>query len=162
MKGKPVQQVRELREYSRLCQEIESVYHNISVKMGLSDSSCQILYSMVELGDGCLQTEISKWYSSSKQTINSSIKVLERRGILWLEPGKGRDMHLHLTEEGQKLVEKTIYPMIEMENQVFSSILPEENREFLRLMRQYAGLMKEYGGELIGKIQHEKQKEGIT
>lgn len=162
MKGKPVQQVRELREYNRLCQEIDRIYHNISVKMGLSDSSSQILYSMVELGDGCLQTEISKWYSSSKQTINSSIKVLERKGILWLEPGKGRDMHLHLTEEGQKLVEKSIYPIIEMENQIFSSMTLEENREFLRLMRQYTRLMKKYGGELINTIQIKKQKEGIT
>jgi len=157
MNARPVQQVRELREFNRLCQEIDYLYHNISLKMGLSDSSSQILYSMVELGDGCLQTEISKWYSSSKQTINSSIKVLEKKGLLWLEPGKGRGMHLHLTEEGQRLVEKTIYPMIEMENQVFSSMSPEEKGEFLRLMRQYADLMKKQGAELISRIQGETQ-----
>ncbi len=159
--GKEIRQIREVREYSRLCQETEQIYHMISIKMGLSDSSSKILYSMVELGDGCLQTDISKWYSCSKQTISSSVKILEKKGLLWLEPGKGRDMHLHLTEEGKKLVEKTIYPMIDMENSVFFSQSSEENQEFLRLMRKYVKSLKEQGEKLIGRIEQQK-KEGIT
>lgn len=161
MKDKEIHQIREVREYDRLCQETESLYHNISAKMGLSDSSSQILYSMVELGDGCLQTDISKWYSCSKQTISSSVKVLEKKGLLRLEPGKGRDMHLHLTEEGQKLIEKTIYPMIDMENRVFFSMPLEERQEFLRLMRKYVKILKEQSENLINKIEQDK-KEGIT
>ena len=70
-------------------------------------------------------------------------------------------MHLHLTEEGKKLVEKTIYPMIDMENSVFFSQSSEENQEFLRLMRKYVKSLKEQGEKLIGRIEQQK-KEGIT
>ena len=72
----------EMREFDRLFRKIEQRYHNISLKMGLSDTAGQILYAMIELGDGCLQTEIARWYSYSKQTISSAVKVMERKGLL--------------------------------------------------------------------------------
>ncbi|MFR1493246.1 MAG: MarR family transcriptional regulator [Eubacterium ventriosum] len=42
--------------------------------MGLSDSAFDILYSIVDLGDGCSQSDICKYSCLSKQTVNSSIK----------------------------------------------------------------------------------------
>lgn len=157
-----VKQGSEMREFDRLFRKIDQCYHNISVRMGLSDTTGQILYAMIELGDGCLQTEIAKWYSCSKQTVSSAVKVMERKGLLWLEPGKGRDMHLHLTNSGQELVERTIYPMIDMENSVFSAMTPEESREFLRMIRQYVGIFEEKSSELIQRIQNETEKEAST
>lgn len=157
-----VKQGSEMREFDRLFRKIDQCYHNISTKMGMSDTTGQILYAMIELGDGCLQTEIARWFSSSKQTISSAVKMMEKRGLLWLESGKGRDMHLHLTKAGQELVERTIYPMIDMENSVFSAMSLEENREFLRLIRRYVGIFEEKSGELIQKIQGQTEKGDST
>lgn len=139
MNAKPSQ---ELQEFNCLFKEINGIYHEITLHAGISDSTFHILYCIVEFGDGCLQKDISKQYFMSKQTINSSIKTLKAKGYLTLAKGKGRNMHLHLTPAGQQLMEEKIAPVIDAENSVFSEMSPEETREFLRLTKKYARLLR--------------------
>ena len=87
----------ELREFNCLYKEVDEIYHEIALKMGISDSGFIILYALAELGDGCLQKDIAKIYYISKQTVNSSISNLKKNGYVCLRPGKGRDMHICLT-----------------------------------------------------------------
>lgn len=47
-------------EYTYLAGEINSLYHEAAVKMGVSDSVMNILYVVCEKGNRCLQSEISK------------------------------------------------------------------------------------------------------
>lgn len=133
----------ELKEFNRIYRELDRIYHEIAQKIGLSDSAFSILYTLVELGGGCLQKEIADYFFTSKQTINSSIKNLESKGIITLNKGKGREMHIYLTQEGRKLAEKKILPVVEMENHIFSSMEPEESRELLRLTRKLVSLYHE-------------------
>ena len=60
----------ELREFNCLYKEVDEIYHEIALKMGISDSGFIILYALAELGDGCLQKDIAKIYYISKQTVN--------------------------------------------------------------------------------------------
>lgn len=139
----------ELREFNCLYKEIEDLYHEVALKSGLSDSSHLILYTIVELGDGCLQIDIAKRYSISKQTISSSIRTLERKGYIYLKHGKKRDMHLHLTPEGEIFARKHILPLMEVENSVFSIMSPEDSREFLRLSHKYHEIFKHEVAKLL-------------
>ena len=70
-----------LIEFNRLTREISEVYHNVSSKLGISDSAFIILYALVELGDGCRQADIVKAYCVNKQTINSSVKNCKKRAL---------------------------------------------------------------------------------
>ena len=74
----------------------------------MSDSAFSILYAICELGDGCLQKDICRRAFLSKQTVHSSIRNLERDGLLYLEHGRRRDMHIHLTEAGARLARSRI------------------------------------------------------
>lgn len=47
-----------LREFNHLFKESNDIYHTAALKLKLSDSALEILYSIVELGDGCLQRDI--------------------------------------------------------------------------------------------------------
>ena len=78
----------ELREFNCLYKEVDEIYHEIALKMGISDSGFIILYALAELGDGCLQKDIAKIYYISKQTVNSSISNLKKNGYVCLRPGK--------------------------------------------------------------------------
>ena len=49
---------QELREFNRLYKRLDDLYHSLSLKMGMSDSTFIILYTIAELGDGCSQKEI--------------------------------------------------------------------------------------------------------
>lgn len=89
-------QNRALKEFDSLYKMIDDVYHEIALSMHLTDSAFLILYCLLELGDGCSQKDICKLYSISKQTVNSSVKSLEDKGVLIRKAGVGMDIHLFL------------------------------------------------------------------
>ena len=98
-------QNRALKEFDSLYKMIDDVYHEIALSMHLTDSAFLILYCLLELGDGCSQKDICKLYSISKQTVNSSVKSLEDKGVLIRKAGVGRDIHLFFTEFGREFSE---------------------------------------------------------
>lgn len=132
----------ELKEFNRLYKEFDELYHGIAVRAELSDSAFCILYAVVEMGDGCLQKEISERYFFSKQIINSSIQNLKSKGYILLTQGKGHDKHIHLTETGEQLVKEKILPVMDMENAAFSQMPQKESQELLRLTKKYMQLLQ--------------------
>lgn len=139
----------ELEEYNRIYKESEDFYHEIALRLHLSDSAFTILYSIFCLGDGCLQKEICSTAYISKQTVNSAIHKLEQEGYLRLKPGKGRDMHIHLTASGKKLTRDTILPVIEMENRAFAKMKESERTQLLQLSRKYMDYLREESKETL-------------
>ena len=73
----------------------------------------------------------------SKQTINSSVRNLEKQGFIYLKQGIGREKNIFLTDMGRGFVEEKIRPVIEIENDAFLEMEPEERREFIRLSQKY-------------------------
>ena len=127
-------QSRELKENNRIYREMESIYHEICVKAGISDTDFIVLYSIVEFEDGCCQREIAKQYSISRQTVNSSVKKLVQNGCVVLESGKGHD--------------KQIIPVMEAEAGVFMHMTEEERKKLLRLNAKYMEIFRQKVGEL--------------
>lgn len=142
-------QGQELKEFNQLYREIDELYHIIAVKMGLSDSAFMIFYTLCDIGDGCMQKDICRTASMSKQTIHSAVRKMEREGYLVQKPGKGRDKHLLFTEKGRAFADEKILPVVNMENQVFAEMLPKERNELLRLTRKYRELMQKKTEELL-------------
>lgn len=126
-----------LKEFNRLNKEIDDLYHDIAFRLDLSDSAFTIFYSILDLGDGCLQKDICNYAFLSKQTISSSINKLVKEGLIYLEPGKGREKHIFLTESGTQLVKEKLEPVLSMEESIFAEMTPEESQELLRIMEKY-------------------------
>lgn len=147
-----LKQGHELKEFNSLYKELEDIYHEIALKAGISDSAFAILYTLAEFGDGCLQKDIAEYYSTSKQTINSSIKNLAAKGLISLQKGKGRNMHVYLTAAGQSFVEQKVAPVLALENSIFTEMSPEESREFLRLTKKYVSLYREKASKLYDAL----------
>lgn len=145
-------QKNELKKFNCLYKQLDELYHEIALKSGLSDSAFAILYTIVELGDGCLQTEIAEHNSISKQTIHTSVKNLEKKGYLSFQRGKGRDMHIYLTEMGRKLTEEKILPVFEMENSIFAEMPQEERKQLLALMEKYVGMFREKSQQICNHL----------
>lgn len=140
-------QGKQLEEFNRLYREMDQIYHGLAVRMGLSDSAFIILYTIAELGEGCLQKDIASWCSLSRQTVNSSIQNLKAQGFLSLDSGKGREKEIFLTEEGKGLIEEKIFPVMELEQSVFEEMSPKECREMLKLMEKYVGKLRKKAEE---------------
>lgn len=127
----------ELREFNKIYKEFDDLWHETALHIGLSDSAFDILYSVHCLGDGCLQRDICALSFGRKQTINSAIQKLVKEGMLLMKQGKGREMHIYLTEAGKDFVKQKVEPLVEVENNVWKEMPPEERQELIRLTKEY-------------------------
>lgn len=141
-----------LWEYNRLCKEYDSIFHDVALASGLSDSAFAILYHIMELGDGCLQRDICDQLFMSKQTIHSAIQKLRDQGYLVLEPGKGRNMHIRLTEAGRQVVCRVVLPVRGLEEAAFDQLGDENSRELLRLTGRYIAAYRALAQEYIRRL----------
>ncbi len=141
-------QSEELKENNRIYREVDGMYHELCVKMGLSDSAFLILYSIVEMEGNCSQREIADRCCISRKTINSSVKNLEKEGFVTLESGAGRDKQIVLTKRGEQFVQEKIFPIMEVEDNAFLEMEPDERRELLRLNAKYAEAFRKHTEQL--------------
>lgn len=139
----------ELRELNRLYKELDDIYHNIALKLNLSDSAFIIFYTLCEVGEGCSQKDICNQAAISKKTINSAIQKLEQEDYICMRHGKGRQMQIYLTEKGQKMLQEKIYPVMQIANNVFQKMEETEARELLRLFQKYVLQLQAEARELL-------------
>lgn len=138
----------ETKNINLLHSEIGNVFHEMSVRLGLSDSVSSILYTICNFGDSCLLSDIISMTGIPKQTINSALRKLEREGILRVEAVERRRKSVVLTKDGLILAQRTAGQMIRMENDIFAAWTEEERRIYLDLSRRYLNQLKEKAKEL--------------
>ena len=126
-----------LQDYNYLWREIEMLWHEIALSAGMSDSAFTILYTILELGEGCLQKDICNLNAVSKQTVHSSVKNLERDGIIEFRNEGGKEKRVYLKSYGKAFTKEKIFPIANMENEVFAEMHEEESQELIRLTRKY-------------------------
>ena len=129
--------------FNLLYKEMTDLYHESAVSMNLSDSAQMVLYTLCELGDGCLQKDICDRCYLTKQTVHSAVRKLELEGFITLTAGKGRDMHLSLTEAGHALAEKTVCLLAEAECRAMDCLSSQEQEELLRLTQKYVSAFRQ-------------------
>lgn len=128
---------RELRRYNYLAGEIEAAYHEMSLKLGLSDSAMMILYAICDRGDSCLLRDICRQFGISKQTVNSALRKLEAEGVIYLESADAKNKRICLTEKGKRLADQTARQIIETENDIFSSWEEADVENYLKLTERF-------------------------
>ena len=114
----------------------------------MSDSSCSILYAVLENGESRPLQEICHYTGLSKQTINSAIRKLEADGILYLEMSGSRTKTVCLTEKGKALAEQTAGKVMAAENEIFASWSQEDVEKYLELTEAYLLALKEKAKDL--------------
>lgn len=117
--------------------ELDALYHHASLKLGLTDSASIVLYTIYDNGGDCLLSDIYKQSGVSKQTVNSAIRNLEKKCILYLEQHSGRAKKVVLTDTGREYVQKTVARLFDAEAAAFSSWTEEEISAHIGFMEKY-------------------------
>ena len=138
----------EIHRINYLTSEMEALYHQASLKLGITDSVSIVLYTIYNTGENCLLSDVYKKSGISKQTVNSAIRGLETDDILYLEQHTGRAKKIVLTEKGKDYVNKTVAKLYEAEVQAFESWSTEEINTYIRLMEKYADCFRKQIGAL--------------
>lgn len=131
------------QEYLQISHQIDEFYHTLAQKQSLSDSALWVLWSLTELGEGCTQTDICRQIFQTKQTVHSSVRKLERDGVLALCPGEGREVALYFTDRGRELVREKILPVMEAERAAAQGLAEEEWQTVIQLSRKWFSLFRE-------------------
>ena len=121
-----------------LTEDIDSLYHQAALKLGVSDSALFILYMTYVNGEKCLLYDIYKLSGISKQTINSAIRKLENEEIVYLEKHNGKTKMVCLTEKGISFAEQTSAKLLETEFNAFRDWSEEEIDIYLRLIEKHS------------------------
>ena len=78
-----------LRNFNRIDKEFNDIYHEVALKMGISDSAFSIFYILHDLGDGCLQIDIANRYFIKRISV-TKLSQTNRRSIPRSESWSGR------------------------------------------------------------------------
>ena len=116
---------------------MESLYHKASLKLGITDSVSVILYTVYDMGDGCLLSDVYKFSGINKQIVDSAIRGLEADDILNLEKNTGKTKRIVMTDKGKALIEKTVARLHAAETAAFETWQDKEVADYLRLMDKY-------------------------
>lgn len=131
-----------MKRLNHLVSETDAVYHEAALRMGMSDSTMQILYILCDRGGDCPLGEICSLSGISKQTINSALRKLEEEGIVYLEGMGGKRKRVCLTDKGRSRTERTVVRLIEIENGILDSWPKAELEQYLGSMERYLTTLK--------------------
>lgn len=132
-----------LKKINYLCSEIDALYHQASLKLGIADSVSIVLYTVHDEGGSCLLSDIYKKSGISKQTVNSAIRGLEADGVIYLEQHTGRAKRVVLTDQGKVFVKETVGRLQEAEIQAFDTWTGEEINTYIQLTEKYTQCFRE-------------------
>lgn len=131
-----------IHKINYLTAEMNALYHQASLKIGLADSVMCVLYAIHDNGESCLLSDIYKQSGISKQTVNSAIRKLEDDGIIYLEQFKGKSKIVLLTEKGKQYVTETVARLVEAETNALEMWSGEEIAVYISLMEKYVSTFK--------------------
>ena len=142
------QRLSEIRRINFLASEMDSLYHQASLRLGISDSVSITLYTIQDRGENCLLSDVYKSSGVSRQTINSAIRKLEADGMLSLAPYAGRSKKIVLTDKGRDFIRQTVAKLLEAETRAFDGWSEEEIKTYIGLMGKYTESLRKQLNQL--------------
>ena len=139
----------QLRMINGLSKKYDDLYHDVAVRLGVSDSMLDTLYVICDLGEGCTQRDVCTASWISKQTINSCVSKMRKEGLLRLEPGRGKEMRLYLTETGRELANQTAQLVLDCEEAALASMDPSDVEQLIALMEAHLRQLEEHFRPLL-------------
>ena len=116
--------VEKIHRLNYLCTELNAVYHQAALKLGMPDSVMCVLYAIHDNGENCLLSVVYKQSGVSKQTVNSAIRKLE-------------------TDKGKKYVSDTIDRICQAEISALETWSTNEIDTYISLMEKYISTFNE-------------------
>lgn len=133
-----------LKTFNKIYKEMDIIYHGYAKSCGLSDMAYWILYSMAESDEYFTQRDFCSDWFFAPQTVNSALKDLEKKDIIFLEPvpGNKKNKWIKPTENGKKFIEQVILPLMEAECESFETLSKEECEIMLSTTKKYLAALK--------------------
>ena len=132
-------------ELNRKIKGLAGLYHGLFSGSAVSDNEFWVWYTLVTIDGEHSQQDICALWSLPKQTVNTIIRRMVRRGLAVLEvvPGTRNRKIIRLTEAGREYGETVVTPVSEAEQRAFRRMPEEDQVRFLDVMSKYIDMLKE-------------------
>lgn len=131
--------------------ELSTLYRHIAIKFGISDNEFRIMYALMVSDDEYTQQSISGMLSLPKQTVNSVITNLTKKGYVHLEtiPGTRNRKIIRLTDAGKEYGKNNVLHTYEAEQRAIAKMSDIEVQTYVEILGKYIYLLQE---EFTGKL----------
>lgn len=134
----------DLKFLNQQVKELFALYHQAIQKYNLSDSEFWVLYSLAVIGGDFFQQDISDMWSLPKQTVNSGVLNLIKKGYICLEPiSDSKRKIIRLTAKGKKFSKETIIKIFNAEERALARMNIEDYNNLIRLHEIYISLLQD-------------------
>lgn len=124
----------------------DELYHRIAVQLGISETALWVLYNLCDTDEVFTQNSLAELWCIPKQTVNSAITSLVKKGYVHLEQiaAARNSKAILLTEEGTVFCRNAIMPILNAEQSAFLQLTEAERGNFIALLKkQHLFLQKE-------------------
>ena len=136
---------KKLYEYNNVLKSIDDCYRNIAKRYGFSEAAFWTLYTLRMEPGNITQSDVCTVLYQPKQTVNSVVAGMVRRGYVELEviPGTRNKKVIRLTGEGRAFGDRIISKIYAAEQRALEKMTGEERLDCVRLLTKYADLLRE-------------------
>ena len=142
-----------LTEISLQEKQFDALYRSAATVFNMSDCSMWVLYYLSSSSEPLTQQDLIEKMMFSKQTINSAVISLSKKGLVELTmiPGTRNKKNILLTKAGEDLTNATVGKMRSAEERAVISLGNKKIEQYISLHR-----------ELYDAMENELKKEGIV
>lgn len=141
----------QLEVINQQIKELAGVYRSIVSRSGISENEFWIWYALIIMEGEYSQQDICSCWSLSKQTVNTIVMRMVKRGLAFLEvvPGTRNRKIIRLTKAGKTYGENIVKPISEAENRAFNRLPETDWCACSAALGRYINILKEeiYGTE---------------
>lgn len=115
--------------------EQDAIYHSVAVKFNLSDTAMWILYFVSDKTREYTQQDLCRMSYCAKQTVNTAINGLIKKGFVVLEAAEGsrKQKKIVLTDLGKEAARLTTDKLKAAEEETFRHFTDEELKSYLEM-----------------------------
>lgn len=134
------------------------IYRNAFSQLGISENEFWIWYTLIIIDGEYSQQDICGMWSLSKQTVNTIISNMVRKGLASLKviPGSRNRKVIRLTKTGKDYGESVVRPLFEVEQRAIEKLPVEERMACTAAFSKYIGYLRE---EMCGYRDRRGKKE---
>lgn len=131
---------------NRSDKEVDDLYRNYCLKCGISNVALWVYYAVYTADEPMTQADICECWFLSRQTINSSLKALEKAGEIVLKPMPNnlKSKFVAFTELGAEKAKQIMEPLLEAENKMLAEFTEDELTLLLQLLSKRRDLLRKY------------------
>lgn len=110
----------------------------------MSENELWVWCALLNTEGSCSQQDICSAWSLNKQTVNTIVSNLVRKGFAFLEaiPGTRNRKEIRLTASGRDYAERVVRPLFEVERRAMDKLSSGERSACTAAFRKYIGFLR--------------------